>query len=137
MRRSSLVLILAAFAALLFCISCGDSRQGLTPVQPAQLTMTPASATVRAGDTQQFTATLTGSSAVVTFSVNGVAGGNSSVGTISASGLFTAPAALPSPATVTITANAASVSATASVALQNPIPVVSAVSPTLVGVGTV
>ena len=36
--------------------------------------------------------------------VNGAAGGNWTVGTISTTGLFQAPAAVPSPATVTITA---------------------------------
>jgi thiol:disulfide interchange protein DsbA len=40
----------------------------------------------------------------VTWQVNGVTGGNASVGTISSSGLYTAPCGVPSPATVTITA---------------------------------
>jgi hypothetical protein len=39
-----------------------------------------------------------------TTEVNGVAGGNSTVGTISTSGLYTPPANVPSPSTVTITA---------------------------------
>jgi len=59
------------------------------------------------GNTQQFTATVTGSSnTAVSWSVNGVAGGNSKVGTISTAGLYTAPQDLPSPATVTVTATA-------------------------------
>ncbi len=40
----------------------------------------------------------------VNWSVNGVAGGNSTVGMISASGVYTAPVTVPTPATVTITA---------------------------------
>jgi len=40
----------------------------------------------------------------VTWQVNGVTGGDSTHGTINASGLYTAPAAVPSPATVTVTA---------------------------------
>ena len=36
--------------------------------------------------------------------VNGVAGGNSTVGTVTSGGLYAAPAAVPSPASVTVTA---------------------------------
>src|SRR5439155_16038186 len=57
---------------------------------------------VGAGGTQQFTATVRNTSnTAVTWQVNGVTGGNATVGTISSSGLYTAPA---SPATVTVTA---------------------------------
>ena len=46
----------------------------------------------------QFTATVTGTTnTAVTWSVNGVAGGNSTVGTISTSGAYTAPATAPEP----------------------------------------
>ena len=44
------------------------------------------------------------SDAAVTWQVNGVSGGNATVGTISSNGVFTAPATLPAPASVTITA---------------------------------
>lgn len=40
----------------------------------------------------------------VSWSVSGIAGGNSTVGTISSTGVYTAPADLPSPATVQVTA---------------------------------
>src|SRR2546429_3994107 len=40
----------------------------------------------------------------VTWSVNGTAGGDTTVGKISATGLYTAPAALPSPASVSVKA---------------------------------
>ena len=53
----------------------------------------------------QFMATVTGTrSTAVNWSVNNVAGGNSSVGTISASGLYTAPEMTPSVSIVTVTA---------------------------------
>ena len=42
----------------------------------------------------------------VTWTVNGIAGGNSTVGTISSVGFYTPPGFPPSPATVTITATA-------------------------------
>jgi hypothetical protein len=57
------------------------------------------------GGTLTFTATVTGATnAGVTWQVNGVAGGNSTVGTISALGIYKAPASVPSPETVTVTA---------------------------------
>ena len=69
------------------------------------VSVSPTSATIRTGATQQFTATVTGTSnTTVNWSVDGAAGGNTTVGTISASGLYTAPAAAPSPNTVTIAA---------------------------------
>jgi parallel beta-helix repeat protein len=57
------------------------------------------------GNTQQFTAKVTGTlNTAVTWTVNGIQGGNSMVGTISSSGLYTAPAALPNSTNVTIQA---------------------------------
>ena len=60
---------------------------------------------VLVGITVQFTATVSGTTnTAVTWQVNGVPGGNSTVGTISSDGLYTAPAVQPNPSTVTITA---------------------------------
>ena len=39
----------------------------------------------------------------VNWQVNGITGGNSSVGTITTAGVYTAPASVPSPPTVTVT----------------------------------
>jgi hypothetical protein len=91
------------------------SQADSTKSAPATVTVTaqaqvsvsvaPASASVQVANTQQFTATVTGTSnTAVTWQVNGVTGGNSTVGTITSSGLYTAPSAVPSPATVTVTA---------------------------------
>jgi len=67
--------------------------------------ISPATATVPLGATQQFAAAVQGSTnTVVTWSVNEVIGGKATVGTISTQGLYTAPAAVPQSATVTITA---------------------------------
>jgi len=76
------------------------------------------------GSGQSFTADVAYSSNVgVTWEVNGIAGGNASVGMVSSAGDYTPPASLPSPATVTITAvsaaDAASLSS-AQVTLSNP-----------------
>lgn len=68
------------------------------------LTMQPVFASVHTHAAWQFTATVTGSTGAVTWQVNGVTGGNSTVGTITSKGLYTAPAAVPSGTTVTITA---------------------------------
>ena len=103
------------------------------------VSVTPATASVRAGDSTTFTATVANNTdTTVTWSVNGTAGGNSTVGTIAATGIYKAPASLPNPASITITATSTAVStatATAAVTLQNPIPVVSAVTPALIPAG--
>lgn len=100
-------------------------------VQITQPTVTvsvaPQSAAVTLNGTQQFAATVTNAQTPgVTWMVNGVAGGNSTVGTISSAGLYKAPAVLPSPAGVTIRAvsvEASTVYAQAAVTVQLPPPV--------------
>jgi serine protease len=72
---------------------------------PVTVSITPASVTVQAGATQAFTATLTNTTNMaVTWQVNGTTGGNSSVGTITSEGLYTAPASVSSTLTVTVSA---------------------------------
>jgi len=72
---------------------------------PVSVSISPVSATVAVGGTQTFTADVANaSSTAVTWSVNGIAGGDSTVGTISTSGVYTAPASIPSPSAVTISA---------------------------------
>jgi len=67
--------------------------------------ISPTGATVSTNQSQQFDAIVSGNSnTAVTWEVNGVTGGNSTVGTISTSGLYTAPAAVPSSGVVTVTA---------------------------------
>ena len=87
------------------------------------ITVTPNSATVATFGTQQFTASVSG----VTWQVNGIAGGNQTVGFISSSGLFAAPGDVPTTSdgkggsvttTVTVTAVATSGSGSATVIIQ-------------------
>jgi YVTN family beta-propeller protein len=67
----------------------------------------PATATIAAGETLKFTATVTGTSNQgVSWLVNGIAGGNSTTGLIDPSGNYTAPTTTPA-ASVTITATSA------------------------------
>lgn len=95
--------------------------------QTVSVTISPASASVQTGATRQFTATVTGSAnTAVTWQVNGVTGGNSTNGTISSSGLYTAPAAVPaSTVTVTVISQAdPTKQANATVTVTTPLPVV-------------
>jgi len=74
--------------------------------------------------TQAFTATVTGeTNTAVNWSVNGIAGGNSTFGTIDATGLYTAPATVPAPALFSITAVS---QANASVTASYPISIATA-----------
>ncbi len=72
---------------------------------PTSVSISPTSASVPAGNTRQFTATVRGpSNNSVLWSVNGIEGGNTILGKITTGGLFTASAAALSPTTVTVTA---------------------------------
>jgi hypothetical protein len=85
---------LIAACSLLTVSGCGGgSSSGSNGSGTAvSITISPTSATVSSGGTQQFTATVTGSSnTAVQWEVNNVAGGNTQTGTVSSSGLYTAP----------------------------------------------
>lgn len=95
-----------------------------TPTPTATtVSLTPSAATVTPLGTRQFTAGVSGNSNLsVTYSVNNVVGGNSSLGTISGAGLYTAPSAT-SAQTVTIRAVSVAVPtavATATVTISPP-----------------
>jgi YD repeat-containing protein len=90
------------------------------------LTISPAGAVLVPNGTQQFTA-LEGASPTtdITWAVNGVPGGDGTVGTIFSGGLYAAPATVPSPPTVTVTATLlddTTVSASATIAILAPQP---------------
>jgi hypothetical protein len=105
-----------------------------------QASVSPSNTILRAMDTQHFTATIQGTSnSAANWSVNGIPGGNATLGTISPTGLYVAPVTLPNPNVVKVAATSAadpSVSATVSVTLNNPIPVVTSISPNTVSVGS-
>jgi hypothetical protein len=132
---------------LLLCvqIGCGSTNggsKGRTPPPPPTVTvsLSAAAADVRLGATDQLTATVSGSSNhSVNWFVNGIAGGNSTVGTISTSGVYSAPANMPNPGTAAIKAVSAADStatATSTLTLWNPAPVLSSVSPQTFAVGS-
>jgi uncharacterized protein (DUF1800 family) len=61
-----------------------------------KVVISPKTATVLVGGTQQFTAKIAGpGTRAVIWSVNGIAGGNAQIGTITTGGKYTAPATLP------------------------------------------
>jgi formylglycine-generating enzyme required for sulfatase activity len=94
-------------------LGCSDDK----PNEPIAVAVEPATATVALGQTQQFTATVTGTgNLAVTWYLDGEA----THGTITASGLYSAPAGMPNPATITVRATSqedGSKSGTATVAL--------------------
>ncbi|MGA8266465.1 MAG: hypothetical protein WB787_01810 [Candidatus Acidiferrales bacterium] len=85
--------------------ACTGSVGGGTTSSNVAVKINPTSASVLLGESVTFDATVSGSSnTAVTWTVNGVAGGNAQVGSISASGQYTAPQILPVPPSVTVTA---------------------------------
>jgi uncharacterized protein (DUF1800 family) len=101
--------------------------------------MNPQSATVAGDDTQQFAAQASdGSSPVLAWTVNGVVGGSATTGTISMTGLYTAPEFPPTPNTITIgvsETSTPSIKTSGAVTLDNPVPQISSLSPTQFPVG--
>lgn len=101
--------------AMCFIGACGGGGGSSTPSGPPTLSIAPSSITVAAGGTQPFTATSSsGSTGTVTWEVNGTTGGNSTVGTISSSGMYTAPTQVPSPQPIIVTALSNGLTTTAS-----------------------
>lgn len=73
-----------------------------TPAPAVAISGNPA--TLIVGTSAPLSATVSNAAPGVTWRVNGVVGGNATVGTITAAGVYTAPAAVPAGGTVTITA---------------------------------
>src|SRR5260370_3349479 len=85
----------------------GGAQQPPPPPPPPSIVVNvaPASGTVVLGNQVTFTATVTNTAdTAVSWSVSGVAGGSTTLGTITTAGVYTAPIDLPSPATVQVTA---------------------------------
>ncbi len=98
-------------------------RGGMADAQKpdVRVSISPAGVTLAVNSTQQFSASVSGGlNNAVQWSVNGITGGDRTLGAISESGLYTAPSAAPSPNTVTVTATSqadTSESASASVTI--------------------
>jgi Right handed beta helix region len=93
--------LLKLAAPLLLCYAASAS----TDPPAVSVSISPTYAVVQLGQLQQFTATVTGTgNTMVTWQVDNADGGDPTTGTVSTSGLFTAPSVMPTPATATITA---------------------------------
>ena len=140
--RARAINTLLLFAFSLVLSGCGGlTGDGSHPPQPG-VVITPVTADVRVGDTEQFSAIVTDSKGVtggtVKWFVEGKAGGNATVGTISEAGVYKAPTVLPNPPSIHVTATStadATLTSEAMVSLQNPVPTVSAVQPSPISVG--
>lgn len=119
-------------------LGCGG-LVGSGPPQPpppppgVSVSVSPTSANLVLGAQQTFTATVSNDSTTtnVTWTVNGIAGGNPAVGTIDANGVYTAPGILSAPATIIVQATSVedpTKSASASVHVTSDVSV--SVSPT-------
>jgi hypothetical protein len=135
-------LLLFVFLSSMALASCGTASKVIVPPSiPASVSVSvsPTSANIRAGTSYNFSASVTGSSnTTVTWSVNSTTGGSPTLGTIDASGKYTAPATLSSPNTVTITATSSantSKSSSSAVTLLNPTPTLSGISPASTNLG--
>ena len=108
MRRAALfLLVLVVAAGFSGCSGLSDAKNSGGGGTPGAITVTvaPQSPTVVVNQTLAFQATVTGTTnTAVIWQVNGVTSGNSTVGTINASGSYKAPATVPNPSTVMVTA---------------------------------
>jgi uncharacterized protein (DUF1800 family) len=134
------MLVVVVGLGLLFGTGCNLSNSKSAPVTPtAEVSVLPGSAEIRAGDKVQFSATVKGiADQTVTWSVNGTAGGNSTLGTVDATGLYHAPANVPNPNSVQVEATCASqksASSSSAVTVDNPVPIVLSMLPTTLPVG--
>jgi predicted small secreted protein len=106
----------------------GSAIVTITPPVVSTVAVAPADSSTLVGTSVQFTATVTGTTnTAVAWYVNGVAGGSSTVGTISSSGLYVAPSSVPSIPTVVVTAtsqadNSQSASTTLTLTVSNSAP---------------
>ena len=150
-RRAMLVsLTVAMLLVLALATACGGGALGgktgngggggnSTPPPPpppppaSSVTLTPTNSTIFAGQTVTFKVTVNGTSdQTVTWSVNGIVGGNASVGTISTDGLYLSPSAMPASNPMTIRAVSktnANASASGAVTINNAIPRIVTVTP--------
>ncbi len=114
---------------------CGS---GINP-QIAAAIAAPAGS-VRVNQTLQIQPATPLTASTLSYSVNGVPGGNDAVGHISSTGLYTAPAVVPSPSnTITITSVsslAPTIPHSLNIDIWNPIPLVTAITPASFPEGT-
>ncbi len=140
-RTQRAFLCAAAVLQVVLSVGCGGGGSSASPpVRIISVSVSPNSTTAIVLEKLQFRATVSGTSNTsVTWAVNGIPGGDSSVGTIDATGMYTAPAVPPSPNGVTVKATSVADptrAGTASVTIVSPIPVLNSISPPTVDAGS-
>ncbi len=123
--------------------SPGSAKSGAINAQvkgfSSLVSVAPGTTNVRLGDTQVFTSSVTGmANTGVGWAINGIPGGNDTIGTMIGNGNYTAPLTMPNPNTVTITATSVAdttQTGTSAVTLWNPLPLLTDVSPSSVTTG--
>ncbi|MFN7932314.1 MAG: DUF1800 family protein [Bryobacteraceae bacterium] len=122
------------YAAAFLMMNIAPLRAAVT------VSISPSSYTLRVGATKTFSASVSGATnRTVTWAVNGVVGGNATVGTISTGGLYTTPAVVPAANVVKVRATSVAdgtVFAESTLTLQNPEPGITSVTPNMVNIGT-
>jgi len=128
-RNSILGVSLLLFACLLASCGGGSIAVDLNTIAAISAPTN----TLRVTQTLQLSSKYLATGQAMNFYVNGIPGGNATVGTISTTGLYTAPAIVPTPYTVQISSSIAkyptAVPGAISVQIWNPIPALSGVTP--------
>jgi len=108
MRIGQIVLVIGFLLTLALTQGCGSGSNSTPPTPTITgVSVSPQNPTIAAGQQQLFAAQVSGTGAfstAVSWSVNDVPGGNSTVGTISSSGNYLAPTSFNAPFTATIKA---------------------------------
>jgi len=122
-RFANFVRLAFAMAAGCGMAACGGgagspSAPGVASSPDVTVQVTPSSASVLLGNSAAFSARVTGSGEPgVVWAVNGVPGGNATIGVISASGIYQAPGVLPTPSSIQIQATSLANSASSASAM--------------------
>lgn len=110
-------------ASFLGCAGLVGSGSAQLPPSTVSVTVAPSNTSVPLGEPQTFTATVSNTSnTAVTWSVNGIPGGNATVGTIDARGVYMAPQVLTASPSIFLTATSVadpSKSATGSITITS------------------
>jgi arylsulfate sulfotransferase len=117
---------------ILVLSNCGGTK---VTTQIITGTIQPNAVSVTLQSVQNFTASF----GAATWSINGVAGGNATLGTIDSQGVYTAPADLPSPNVLTLTATSVSdptLTASATLTIVYPAPQLTSLTPATVRTGS-
>jgi uncharacterized protein (DUF1800 family) len=126
------ILLIVGMSLSALCLLSGCAS--VTLGNPNSFTAISASvSSLRVSETTQLATHTQFDGTTLSFYVNGVPGGNPEVGTISSTGIYTAPAIVPVPNTVTITSVSTAhpdfPKGSATMEIWNPIPVIDSVTP--------